>query len=536
MVLLGRYQFIKKCRVPALDNMIGIPQEILDLIVSQVNYEDRRNILSVSRDFQVATERLTWRYIHVNGDDIDSFVKLCTGHRTQALRNITFQPQFPNLRPTEEKKQVNCRPTPEEIRADNEHFSSQVHGMFRALKTVEERVKALGLGLPRIGLNINTPGQYDIGVYCSHRTYRSWRLRLLRPEELPELSWVRMLSVGADGRCMYGGSDGAYEFPLDLRMLVDLSIKLPGMEELSCPYLAERFPYSYDDAVIRHFTHPWEGPLRDSRHGLGAAVKEQLNNLPAGLKQLTLKFGDTFTEGCMDQSRALPNLVAPASYDPLSSGIRMLSRSMTDLDLQICADKTLFWPSPDEKGSDAPSWPHLERLKVRFHIISPSGAWYFQGPRGEGREPSKFEVGQKNYPPLEDNETDRYWDDVWDDEGGREENINPDMFRVVPNDEVIEPFLEAFARALGNMRAIKEAELSTSLVWYPSGERQARDYPDRPCEYLSHGTRWGLKYSVEKGCRNLEWQVGDWRPSESLHRLFRASCGGGGGVLEERWI
>ncbi|KAI1636367.1 hypothetical protein F4809DRAFT_609841 [Biscogniauxia mediterranea] len=514
--------------------MIVIPREILDLIVSQVDYKDRRNILSVSRDFQVATERLTWRDIHVNGDDIDSFVKLCTGHRAQVLRGVTFQVQFPNLRPTEEQKHVYCRPTPEENRGDNEHFSKQIHGIFRALKTVEERVKASGSGLPRISLNINTPGQYDVGLYCAHRTYRSWRLCLLRPRELPELSWVRKLSVGASGGCIYGGSDGAYEFPLDLSMLIDLSIKLPSIEELSCPYLAERFPYSYDDAVIRHFTHPWEGPLRDSRHGLGTAIKEQLNNLPAGLKLLTMEFGEGVTGGCMDQSRALPDLVAPGSYDPFSSGIRILSENMTDLDLQICADKTLFWPSPDEKGSGVPSWPHLKRLKVRFNIISPSGAWYFQGPRGEGLEPSKFEVTQEHYPPLEENETDRFWDDVWDDEGGREENVNPDMFRVVPNDEVMEPFLEAFAKALGNMRAIEDAELSTSLVWYPSEERQARDYPDRPAEFLSQGTRWGLKYSRDKGYRSLEWQVGDWRPGTGLHRLFRASCGGGD--LEERWI
>ncbi|KAI5917170.1 hypothetical protein F4810DRAFT_697618 [Camillea tinctor] len=513
--------------------MITIPQEILDSIIDQVSYEDLQNTLTVSRDFQVATERLRWQYIHVNGDDIDSLVKLCTGHRVQALRDLTFRVTFPNLRRTEEKGHVNCRPTLEEIRADNERFSSQIHGIFQALKALEERATASGEVLPRISLNISRPSQLDVGVFCQHRTYRSWRLCLLRPGELPELSWVRRLSLG-EGMCYYGGSNGAYEFPLDLRMLMDLSIKLTGLEELSCPYLAERFPRNYDDAVIRHFTHPWEGPWRDSRHGLGAAIEEQLANLPARLQRVTLRFGDGDDGECMDQARAIPDLTSPRCYDPLSAGIRMLSENITNLDLQICADSTLFWPSPDEKKRDVPSWPHLKQLRVRFHIISPSGDWYFQGPRGEGQEPSKFAVTHEHYPPLTENETDEHWDEIWEFEGGREENIAPDIFRIVPNDAVIEPFLEAFAKAVGNMGVIEEAELCTSLVWYPSDERQERDYADRPKGDLFGGTRWGLKYSTYKGCRSLEWQTGDWRPNERLHRLFRASCGGSD--LEERWI
>ncbi|KAI1496857.1 hypothetical protein F5X99DRAFT_398859 [Biscogniauxia marginata] len=498
--------------------MIVIPQEIFDTIVSYVDYETRRSVLTVSRRFQLAIERLTWRDIHVNGDDIESFQKLCTSHRTEALRELTFEVKFPNLRPKDEESLVSCRPTIEEIRADNELFTSQSCGLFRALKIVEEQVMTSSGNLPRIG--------------------RSWRLCLLRPHDLPELSWIKKLSFGENGRCYYGGSNGAYEFPLDLRMLIDLSTKLPGLENLSCPYLPERFPYYYEAAVIRHFTHPWEGPWRDSRHNFCAAVKSQLANLPVGLRLVTIRFGEAsgWFGGSMDQSRALPNLVAPSSYDPLSSSIRLLSQNLTHLDLQICADSTLFWPSLDEGVGNAPSWPHLKRLIVRFHNASPSGIWYFQGPRGEGRDVTNFEVTEAHYPPLEDNETDAYWDDVWDTEGGREEMIAPDEFRIVPNDEVLEPFLEAFAKALGNMRAIEEAELSTLLVWKPSEERQTQDYPDWPPGDLFKKTRWGIKYNVQSGSRCLEWQVGGWRPNYKLHQLFRVACGDSSGAgLEERW-
>jgi hypothetical protein len=48
--------------------------------------------------------------------------------------------------------------------------------------------------------------------------------------------------------------------------------------------------------------------------------------------------------------------------------------------------------------------PFLQYIFLMFHMVSPSGAWYFEGPRGEGRALAGYELDDSSYPPLETTE------------------------------------------------------------------------------------------------------------------------------------
>lgn len=203
----------------------------------------------------------------------------------------------------------------------------------------------------------------------------------------------------------------------------------------------------------------------------------------------------------MDQSKVLPDLVQPETHDPFSSAVRLLSQNLTKLDLRVTADSTLFWPSSTDTEAPQPSWPHLRRLRVEFHPATPRGTWYFAGPRGEGRDAVGYAITGEHYPPLAANAADKLWDEIWNYEGGRAENIAPDMFRTERIRETIEPLLKAFARALGSMPALEEAELFTYLRWMPSADRED-GYEDRgeeaPFDPENGVHRWGVRYMVSE--------------------------------------
>jgi hypothetical protein len=264
--------------------------------------------------------------------------------------------------------------------------------------------------------------------------------------------------------------------------------------------------------------------------------------LPTTLKRAKFHFGATVDQlaMAMDQSKPLPNLIKPLSYDPFSSALRLFSQHLTHLDLRICTDSTLFWPSSSESAAGPPSWPHLQHLHVELHPASPSGRWYFADPRGaEGRNDAtgyKLTKPDHYYPPVSENETDEEWDETWNLEGGRAENMAPDMFRIVPVDQMVEGLLGAFARALACMPVLEEAELFTVLSWRPGEGREEEggclgdnDPPPPPFDPDSKMKyRWGVRYLAgcggpSAGGGRLEWQVGDWRPGEALRQLFHST-------------
>ncbi|KAK2765161.1 hypothetical protein FQN54_008860 [Arachnomyces sp. PD_36] len=512
--------------------MDTLPQEIVDRIAWFTNgRENHAQLLTVSRSFQVAVERLRWAsYLSLPSKDMNTFLAMYHGRRSRYLRFIKVVVPFPDLQQKGDTR-LRCRESKDEIRANNELITRQISGLFTALRTLE--TQDLPHNQPaRIRLRIETPYQLEemdeicqTYLECDHRKYPSWRLCLLNPKTLPEISCItslvvdRQLNPWTDLSCRY-------ERALDFGLVAHLICKLPNLRDVDCAYLGERFPLAYSYRAVQHFTRVWEGPWRDSRHAFGKAIEG--GTLPTGMNYARFLFGPRNQIGYFtDQNGALPDLVKPMSYDPLSAGLRLLSQQLTEFDLRVCASSSLFWPLPQEEAT-SPFWPNLKRLQVEFSPTTPSGTWFFQGPRGEGRGATGYQITEEHYPPTKKNRADKRWDRIWDREGGRYEDMSSDLFRVSPIDDILEPFLEAFAKALSNMPSLEVANLYTYLGWKTDLEEQ---YPHLKSR---RKYRWGIKYLAE-GTPRVEWQVDGWRPSAALHQRFK-DLARDGQALEEQWI
>ncbi|KAH6838501.1 hypothetical protein B0I37DRAFT_387044 [Chaetomium sp. MPI-CAGE-AT-0009] len=355
--------------------------------------------------------------------------------------------------------------------------------------------------------------------------------------------------------------DSADQRPVSPRMPFELAARLPHLRELDCPWLWERLPIAFWSRALRIFARVWEGPWRDSRVEFARGVRYLLPVMPSSLTKARLWFWNVKWGNEMDQADQMPNLVTGASstasefegMDPVSLGLRELGSRLEELDVRALITPDLF-PSgggDSAKASDASSlWPRMRHLTVEFHPCAPTGSWYFSGPRGEDPYPAGFSITkEEHYPPGREDieETHALWsrdEEEWEDLG-KDENIfyprRPDMFRIRPIDERINPLLLAFASSLQRqiMPSLQDAELFTWLTWLPSDERRTEhegsiDVPPASSVSPSVGDdyqvtfRWGVRYEAPKGDEKgkVTWQVGDnWRPGNEIIRAFEDLLG-----------
>jgi hypothetical protein len=290
-----------------------------------------------------------------------------------------------------------------------------------------------------------------------------------------------------------------------------------------------------------HLTWPWEGPLRDARHEFGAAIMDQEKHLcgkriPLSLTRAALHFWPFFSLPYHDQSVARPNLIHPAEKDPVSVGLCKLGAQLSLFDVRAVVTSDLF-PSPQALPEQ--QWSQMRRFRLEFHSLRPDGRWYFVGPGGE--DPHDSEQGgykisdTEHYPRETDTDEDMDLDVEYGDNPDDEYDHHLDMFRTEPCRERIEPLLAAFAKSLtrDNMPSLEDAEIFTHLWWDPSDDRGVEEY-GLP---MRKGHRWGVKFIAERGSKKqkdgdaaaeaptppvVEWQVGDWRPSEEVMSLFES--------------
>lgn len=188
--------------------------------------------------------------------------------------------------------------------------------------------------------------------------------------------------------------------------------------------------------MLEHFKHDHAGNLRDTRNHFADAIRDV--KLPISLQQVQLDFINDIDEAISEQRRPQPDLVYPRLHDPFSSSLRSLSADLWKMELRVVADESLFW---SHDGSTAPSWPNLENLNVMFHIDSPSGSWYFQGPSGEEKH-DKGDTIQEHlaYPPLDESESDEEWHHA----SAEHPRRNLPTFRVLHNSNTMEDSWDNF--------------------------------------------------------------------------------------------
>jgi hypothetical protein len=356
------------------------------------------------------------------------------------------------------------------------------------------------------------------------------------------LSSVKTLNFKENGNNQkYCEAAEVTPFKLDLRVMLDLSAKLPCLESLRCELIDEAWTVNCDSEAVRHYTKDWAGPRRDTRWEFSQALSENYSCLLSSLREIQLDFIDptTLADG-FDQRQVLPNLVKPAMYDPFSSSLRLLSSQLQKLQLRAVVDETLFWPAE----GNYPFWPKLEVLDVMFHMATPRGGWYFEGLKGNGRASEGFLVDRSSYPPLGPDERDGVVDDSEESEriGRQWERIQALQFRVFPNNEVLSPFLAAFAKAAANMPSLKMAAVWSVLKYDPREindsyeTHEDTDFSEHPDDELA----WGIAYAAPEQqpfpptfvdgkwlsrpgpmpSRQIWWKVGKWAPDQHIQQLF----------------
>ncbi|TQV92639.1 hypothetical protein IF1G_08563 [Cordyceps javanica] len=466
-----------------------------------------------------------------------------------APQPVVYQVCLPLLLHSAEEP-LPCHEPASETTAISAHVSARIHAFYEQLAAyyhaesprMPEDEEAPGGGGVSIGICVRPQAFDGEDPYCGHRKYHSRRLQLHDPATLPDLPFVTSLTV--ESKPDYGG-DGWESYgvrPLSPLVPLRCLARLPAVEELTLPWMWERpMPCCMPSRVAReHYTRPWEGPLRDARHEFGAALlspEEHLGGrpIPASLTRAALHFWTPRQIPEEDQAVPRPNLIAPAGKDPVSVGLRRLAAQLHVLDVRALITEDLF---PPPGASTGEQWSQMRRLRIEFHPLRPDGRWYFVGPRGEDPHDSAEEGGfpisdAEHYPREHDTEEDQDLDEEWEDDpnGGAEADRMPDLFRTQPCRERIEPLLAAFARALTHdrMPRLEDAEMFAFLWWHPS-HRRAEEYGiDRESAIETDVHRWGVKYVAgrdgkggDAAAPTVQWQVGDWRPSQEVLALFEA--------------
>ncbi|KAH6644452.1 hypothetical protein C7974DRAFT_439786 [Boeremia exigua] len=538
--------------------MDNLPQELLDQILVSLPIQDLKNCLLVSRKCRHAAEQYAFSSVTLSPENAENAIALYSGHRACYLREVKFQPILSSPDDSISLDSAGShlyRESASTLRILDQEYTRQIAFLFSFLRTLEINRSENGTS-NNLHLTIFLPVLViDRTALPLQRCFVSWRIHLLNPTSLPLLDSIQTLSIATPplrSLTTAGDDQGLYLSvrKLDYRVLLDLASRLPNLTTLRCRMgaddlfansLSSWYPVIYDE--LRYVCHDWVGPQRETRAAFSKALEgAELRSL----RHLNLDFlfplGNIYVS---DQRLQMPDLVGAHMCDPLSSSLGLLSDSLRTMCLRGIFDLTLFWPS----DGDTLVWPNLEHLHVMFYMVTPSGLWYFDGPRDflaeVDIETHVDTIEIDLYPPLEDNLRDR------------EETMDRDLrraryffnYRIEPNEAVLTPFLTAFSKAAGRMPKLKTFELWSPLVWdLPEYIEYSWDI-----SWVAEGTRdelcdadmaWGVAYASPgarmfptdssipvSATRQLWWRTAGWRPQEDLHRLFH--CIGNAGGDEE---
>jgi hypothetical protein len=522
--------------------MDTIPMELIDRISSYLEHNDLKNTLLVSKAFSLAAEKYSHAFSQclLREDNFDKFVETYSGHRFSYLRELQFWIELPRVDFDDDPYP---RDNIERLQQNDKSLTQQVRFLFDLIKTAEGRAKDQGHA-GKIFLIIYASDRMVASEYITlaYPSHLSWRSHLLEPEHLPMLDSIRSLEVRKGCQDALDETDGDWRSAIvrpDYRVIIDLAAKCPNLEFLGCCLGGDEWQRKWGSRAERYLCRDWAGPRRDTRKDFAKAMESV--RLPKSLQRINLDFlYDLHSATTIDHFNAQPNLVMQEPNDPFSISLGHLCHQLRRVNLRIVADESLFWPRVD--GGTA--WPNLESFVIMFHMVSPSGTWYFQGLHGEGRNMSGFEVIDASYPPLDTTEHDEDMLMYVEDNGHIETDHISSYFRIVPNDDILRPFLEGFARATSQMKLLKEAAVWCPLSWGPEGDYYGSNYDSDEDEHAedewvpeSRQTNtelaWGIYYraageedksrpdSLPSEARQLWWMVSKWRPDPELHGLYQ---------------
>ncbi|KAI0099327.1 hypothetical protein GGR51DRAFT_535687 [Nemania sp. FL0031] len=496
--------------------MNTLPQETYDAIGKLLHGPefDLPALATVSRRWQSAIERRTFRDIHVRSDDLARFEELVQDDRRRYVRGIKYTIVLPGYIDEDRRRfeRDNDR------QANDEAFTDAIHRLFHLLQSWDlNKCSLLDLVIKDVYSQSDFPyvrhssPKKDIRLYNRVRDDKTtiidllnWRhhyscLRLLPLSELPLVPVISGFRLFHTTRNICG------------RVPLEIATRSPN---LTCAYL------DLDDRAISYITL-----RRTRRRDLARAVAELLpQSLRLHRLVLTLPSGHDW-----GPNSANGTLHPEAPHrDTLSDAIRTATAHMPALrflSIHGLTDWSLLWPGRPPALVE-PYWQNVERLDIDFHPRRPSGGHYFvdaEHPIQLGDAPSE------EVPPG-------YRNNEEEEAAAMAIASFLEMHRpkfvddVVPDDGSLVPLIKAFGQACIQMPNLKIAHITARVpapIELDTGQRTCGyfswgiHYFSPHMTYLYTGYRLDPALFENEHQRRLFWDVRDWRPDADLRGLLR---------------
>lgn len=515
-----------------LFSMQRLAQETCDLIALYIESQSQASsahtlsaLAATSRIWQKAVERTTFRDLKLSSTDLGDFEKIVTGARRTYVRLVRYAiilpPYSTDLRQTFER--------PRDRDANDEACNEAIHGLLQTLRSWEqaddfERRGSITLELSDISSPTDHQPQYpwyQMSQEEDETMYGPLGMRhLYSYVTLPESAQFPL--VRSIRRLVYR-SPKPYARKLSSQAFIEIASKLPCVTEV-------RGDFTFNE---------WSYPTIRRRNRDDTTRAIQQHSLPESARDLSLVL-DTWM--IWNQTWQPPNLLqAGIDHDPLGSEVWNATRDkehLTSLHVAGVIDSNVMWPSSIRTSIPfKPFWQSLRSLRINFDLATPSGEWYFcagDGPQGGAPQDHGTSTA-----PLETARPPGYESTEAEDESAALRFSLSDkgefcrdavLFRLVPNEPVLEPLIESFARACGQIPSLEDARLETLLY-----EGLEVDGATSKCK-----SDWGIYYAaphyslrwserVKGSCVPQEDIPGQcitlntrgWRPNDGLLCLLR---------------
>ncbi|KAF3064542.1 hypothetical protein GL218_02186 [Daldinia childiae] len=460
-------------------------------------------IAAVSRNFQQAVERLTFRNLKVSTSpsDLDVFRRTLTPQRQRNIRRLTVHLWIDHpLSHTNSPYQPRRFATSEERRVINETTTTQLKELFNILA-------AWRLQEPSLTLEVTGP-------LLSYKTEDALRGPYLRFSMLDVLGDMVDFPPLPIVKQLYVYSMSCHLHP---HLAVSLTAKMPNVSHVDWD-LSTCHTISW--GLYHYMSRIW-------RDGLVQSIES--TTLPPSVEKFTFKM---FVPGT-GRFQILPNFIGSTSSDSVSLALRKLTKDCAEVYIDGSIHASLFDPlaGPGTAPQEAAlAWEKVTRLEVRVSMCGPDGKWLFKiDPNDEtpGNPPEDldFDCLPPGYGTTESelDDAEEYYDDHREDiapETMDENNWDGEFFRTKADDGPMNALLVAFARGCrrGNMPALRTAILQCEFF-------NTDNWPFQVTYFAAGATApigWDAEFAGgDHDAWRVFFHVGNWRPAEETLKEFR---------------
>jgi hypothetical protein len=495
----------------------SLPQVILSQIASYIPQKIqndssdggkliRPGIATVSRAWQEAIEPLVFQNLHIRDEDLvmfNSIFSQSSGHRR---RNFLRHLYFDNVLPTYTDDDCANYESDEERKQNNKAASKALVRLLGSLSQWSENCN--------VTLVIDMYSPMD-GIYRGKERFSNDRnsVDLGQRQDLFDQRY----------KCSY--------------------VSISGLEQLSVPcvrsFMPPQGPRSVHPASLVQLTMAFPNISRIDwayeEPGLWLALRRQIRKeFIEALKSFEPHSGIrildvNITPPAFHPNERLPQL-SDAPEDPLCVTLHRIisSSNLEKIIYRGQVDPSFFWNRECSMNMQTHiCWRLVVDLHVEFDIGTPSGLWYFKHSPDD-----EFSVSASNEPlPLttegyfppgygtqEDTKAALAYARSLEQREDDHESIDlQDSFRVIPNDDIMVPMLEAFARCLAHSPALKSAYLTCNLRNSSSEWFVAYGAPGTSCGFESYMT----DPDTELWTPRVFFHTENWESPASLLGLFK---------------